>query len=80
MNGLLLASNYDAAFDAGLISFDGNGRIVFSDIVSSTKLAMIGIDTAAQLSKIEPDHLRYLAHHRDCVVTRGSEGGAKIDL
>ena len=73
MNGLLLASNYDAAFDAGLISFDKDGCILFSDIANPTKLAKIGIDVGAKLSKIEPDHLRYLAYHRDYVVKSASE-------
>jgi predicted restriction endonuclease len=73
MNGLLLASNHDAAFDAGIISFDDSGCILFSDVADQTKLAMIGIGAAAKLSKIEPDHVRYLAHHRDCVVKSASE-------
>lgn len=75
MNGLLLASNYDAAFDVGLISFDDEGRILFSDMVGLEKLALVGIDTTAQLSKIHPDQLRYLEYHRDLVFRSASDRG-----
>lgn len=62
-NGLLLSANLDAAFDAGLISFRDDGRILISDAFAGHLAA--GIQPDMQLSRIESPHRAYLAWHRD---------------
>lgn len=63
-NGFLLAPAYDAAFDANLISFDNDGKLVASPKVDAKEFQSLGIDLGAQLRKIEPSHLRFLDVHR----------------
>ena len=65
-NGLLLTPNLDAAFDRGLISFDGRGRIMLSERLSAGDAALLGI-TADMGMKLNKKHLPYLAHHRNLV-------------
>jgi len=64
-NGLLLSANLDAAFDAGLISFASDGRILISD--AFTQHAAAGIETDMRLRKNTAAHATYLAWHRDNV-------------
>ncbi|MAA75724.1 MAG: HNH endonuclease [Salinisphaeraceae bacterium] len=64
-NGLLLSANLDAAFDAGLISFASDGRILISS--AFTQHAAAGIETDMRLRKITTTHAAYLAWHRDNV-------------
>ena len=65
-NGLLLAAHWDAAFDAGLVSFDGEGRPLWS-----TKLPQTGREMLRQGREpsvlLTPRHLAYMAWHRDRV-------------
>lgn len=64
-NGLLLAAHVDAAFDAGLISFDDDGRIWIDDkrlIPADAKV--IGIEPTMRLRHLKPEHLPFLARHR----------------
>lgn len=68
-NGLLLSSLWDAAFDAGLVTFDDNGRVLASDCLTPLAAAQLGVDVAPQLS-LRPEHLSYLAHHRTSVWKR----------
>ncbi len=63
-NGLLLQPNLDVAFDACLISFDDNGKILISETLKDTDLAHLGIRPDMQLSKIEDSHKPYLKYHR----------------
>jgi len=66
-NGLLLSPAYDAAFDAGLISFDDNGKIIFSKKLTADNSKVLGLSTNAQLAHLDQKHLLYLAHHRSSV-------------
>lgn len=64
-NGLLLAAHVDAAFDAGLISFDDDGHIRIDDkrlIPADAKI--IGIKPTMRLRHLKPEHLPFLARHR----------------
>lgn len=65
-NGLLLAAHWDAAFDAGLVSFDVDGRPLWSP-----KLSQAGVELLRQSSAVgvllAPRHLAYMAWHRDRV-------------
>src|SRR5258708_7925434 len=48
-NGLLLSALWDAAFDAGLISFDDAGRILRSPALTPVAGEQLNIDTVVQL-------------------------------
>lgn len=63
-NGLLLSPSYDAAFDAGLISFGNDGKIISSEKLSEEDAKILGLRSDARLPRVDPKHLPYLAHHR----------------
>lgn len=63
-NGFLLSPAYDAAFDAHLISFNDDGSLVPSPLITSSELKALGLDSKARLSKIELSHLPFLKKHR----------------
>ena len=62
-NGLLLAAHLDAAFDAGLISFGDDGRLLRSPELSRTNFAALGVAEGVRLD-IEEDSKPFLAWHR----------------
>ena len=63
-NVLLLAVNYDAAFDAGLITFDAEtGGIIISPTVTMEQLRLLGIDCHATLSTLSDKRAEYLKWH-----------------
>ena len=64
-NGLLLAAHLDAAFDAFLISFDDDGRILVSSALTGQDRSALGIHLDLRLTKIAPRHLPQLAWHRE---------------
>lgn len=66
-NGLLLAAHLDAAFDAGLIGFDDNGRIVCSPHFNQSDKTTLGIGPEMSLKRVAPDHLPRLLWHRNNV-------------
>ena len=68
LNGLVLSPAYDAAFDAGLISFDDCGTIVVSPRLPTHQLLAAGIEEKAKLTAILDGHRPYLAHHRESVL------------
>jgi hypothetical protein len=61
----LLSAAYDAAFDAGLISFADDGRLLLSSELSDAHLERMGIRKTARLSGITTPHMHYLAYHRE---------------
>lgn len=63
-NGLLLSANLDRLFDRGLIGFADDGRLIRSARISDEDLARLGIAPDARLCHVAPQHLPYLAHHR----------------
>ncbi len=63
-NGLLLAAHLDAAFDAGLISFDDEGAIIFSSQFSQGDRDALGVHGQLALRRIGAGHLPNLAWHR----------------
>jgi predicted restriction endonuclease len=63
-NGLLLAAHLDAAFDAGLISFQDNGQILISDTLNPGDLAAMAITADMKLSQVMPELSKRLAWHR----------------
>jgi len=63
-NGLLLSPTLDACFDSGFISFDDSGIILVSKTLNENDMNALGITKDMKLSRIEPEHCKYLAYHR----------------
>jgi hypothetical protein len=63
-NGLLLSPNLDAAFDAGLITFAEDGKILISKSLGNEDRRALGIQNHFRLRRIARQHLPYLAYHR----------------
>ena len=65
-NGLLLAAHWDAAFDVGLVSFDVDGRPLWSP-----RLPLAGVEMLRQGREpsvlLAPRHRAYMAWHRERV-------------
>lgn len=64
-NGLLLLPNYDKLFDKGYISFQDNGKIIYSRYIDETDKKLLKMDDKIQLVKLENPHKIYLKYHRD---------------
>lgn len=66
-NGLLLAVNWDAVFDKGLISFDDYGKVVFSDELNHEVSDSLGLDTNVRLDDdiLTSGRKKYLQRHRE---------------
>ncbi|HMG73244.1 MAG TPA: HNH endonuclease [Pyrinomonadaceae bacterium] len=63
-NGLLLSPSFDAAFDAGLISFTDAGKILVSPALSRHDRELLGINSTLRLTRVDYRHRPYLEHHR----------------
>jgi hypothetical protein len=63
-NGLLLGALYDAAFDAGLISFADDGRVMISTELTQADLRAAGLAPDVRIS-LKPQHCVYLEYHRN---------------
>jgi predicted restriction endonuclease len=63
-NGLLLAPNLDAAFDAGFITVANDGAVSVSATLSLTDRAILGLELPLRVQRVEPGHQRYLTFHR----------------
>jgi hypothetical protein len=63
-NGLLLAAHLDAAFDAGLISFDDDGAIIFSSHFAQGDREALGVHDQLALRRVGAAHLPNLGWHR----------------
>jgi putative restriction endonuclease len=66
-NGFLLSPSYDAAFDAGYITFENDGTIQFSSRLSNQAFESIGISSKCIRQKLDARHLAYLEYHRSIV-------------
>lgn len=68
-NGLLLAPNLDAAFDAGFVTFTDSGKILISTDASGKTAFDLHINAKMRLNaKLLTDaHRKYLEVHRDTV-------------
>ncbi|MFQ5560954.1 MAG: HNH endonuclease, partial [Nitrospinota bacterium] len=67
-NGLLLLPNYDELFDRGYISFDNNGKIIFSACLSDDNRKILNLPTDLRLRFICDEHRLYLEYHRNNVL------------
>jgi len=63
-NGLLLSPNLDAAFDRGFISFDDDGKIQFSPLLSNENIKLASFKSEFKIDKISSENKKYLEWHR----------------
>lgn len=63
-NGLLLSALWDAAFDAGLVSFGNDGAPLADDELSEIARMALSLDTAPPLRGLREAHRANLATHR----------------
>ena len=65
-NGLLLSALWDAVFDAGLISFDADYKVVASSALSETARSALNLNEYSALPEVFRTNGRqiYLAYHR----------------
>ena len=64
-NGLLLLPNYDKLFDKGYISFDLNGKILFSRFIDSDDKNLLGMSDDIRLQRVDEQHKKYLKYHQE---------------
>lgn len=64
-NGLLLSPALDACFDSGYVGFDDDGRILISERFMVEDASALGINSNMRLKRVEPEHKKYLAFHRE---------------
>jgi hypothetical protein len=70
-NGLLLAINFDFAFDLGLISFDDTGAVIIHPRAEIPALDAIGVRAGTRIRRdLCPAQCAYLEHHRKEVFGR----------
>lgn len=65
-NGLLLSPNIDAAFDAGYVTFDANGKIVLSHDIKGSAAYQLHINGKLRINpkQLTDKHHAYLEYHR----------------
>jgi 5-methylcytosine-specific restriction protein A len=63
-NGILLSPVYDALFDKHLISFENNGKIIFSTRFSNSKYHLLGVTGKEMIKDLSTSNLPYLERHR----------------
>ena len=69
-NGLLLSSLWDAAFDAGLVSFSDDGRPIASPLLTPEAYVSLGIATAQPITSLTPGQRSRLSIHRETTFRR----------
>lgn len=63
-NGLLLAVQFDALFDQGLIAFDDEGQTLISSRLAAEARQFLKLDALPRLRFVLPGHREYLRYHR----------------
>ncbi|MDO8431098.1 MAG: HNH endonuclease [Candidatus Binatus sp.] len=63
-NGLLLSALWDSAFDAGLITFEDDGLVLFSPELSAEACSGLGLAKEPKLSGLTSAHRLNLKWHR----------------
>jgi len=71
-NGFLLTANLDALFDRYLISFDQDGKIIISEVISPTSRELLSIHQDLKLRWISEGHRYYLNFHRKRLISSES--------
>jgi hypothetical protein len=63
-NGLLLSALWDAAFDAGLVSFGDSGEVLLSAQLSASARSALGAQPQQCIASLTDAHRGNLARHR----------------
>lgn len=63
-NGLLLSALWDAAFDAGKVSFADDGAVLFHPTLGAVERALLLANAAPRLVALSPKHLINMERHR----------------
>ncbi len=66
-NGLLLCAHVDALFDRGLISFENDGTMLISVVLSQENLQRLDLSQSVVLSGLNEASFPYLRYHRDSI-------------
>jgi putative restriction endonuclease len=66
-NGLFLSPHIDKLFDTGLMSFENNGAMLFSEALDLNVLERWNIDPTKKVKKFGQDQSYFLAQHRENV-------------
>jgi len=64
-NGLLLLPNLDKLFDKGYMSFDANGRVIYSKLLNAEDKKTLHLTDDLKLRMISPNHVPYLKYHNE---------------
>lgn len=72
-NGLLLSPALDVCFDSGYVSFDDEGEILISESLTADDAKALGINSKMRLRRVEPEHKKYLAFHREHIHAKFKE-------
>ena len=67
-NGFLFRADIDALFDRHLITFADDGRLIASPRLTDYQLRALNLDGKRYITHISPQHLPYLAWHRQRLV------------
>lgn len=65
-NGLLLTPNIDRVFDRGLITFQDDGTLLCSSLLTDNTIEALGIQPGIRIT-LAAQHLPYMAYHREHV-------------
>jgi putative restriction endonuclease len=71
MNGLLLHPVLDHLFDAGLVTFEEDGKIRISELLSTEELKILSISPSAELREVPIRLEKYMEYHREHVFKKG---------
>ncbi len=63
-NGIMLSPHFDSLFDAHLISFEDEGRMLFHPTLSNDVLGRWSIRRDTSVERFAPEQARFLDHHR----------------
>ena len=66
-NGLLLIPNYDLLFDKGLITFDLDGKVIISEVLSFREQRVFRVDRKLHLRKVFEQSKEFLSFHNENV-------------
>jgi len=64
-NGLLLTANLDALFDRGLITFDGDGILRRSSLLTYAQVTSLQLKNDLGLRWVASEHQFFLSWHRE---------------
>ena len=64
MNGLLLQPMLDHLFDSGIMTFNVNGAVMFSPMLSQDDIQKLGLAGDLKLRKMSAEMMSYMKYHR----------------